>query len=111
MRWYIVACHYIFITGGCYSNPCLNDGLCSEVLDVDNPLAYRCSCPIGFTGYNCETRIDYCATQPCMNSGWCTSETTGFTCTCLQGFTGMILSIGVCILMKITIMATTIIII
>ena len=82
---------HLYRTGGCYNDPCLNGGLCNEVLDDNNPLAYRCSCPMGFTGVNCESTINYCASRPCKNSGWCTSMTTGFTCTCLQGYTGMTL--------------------
>ena len=79
--------HYHF-AGGCFSDPCMNGGECVDVFDVNNPLAYRCSCPMGFTGADCESRIDYCASQPCRHSGWCTSMTTGYTCTCLQGYTG-----------------------
>lgn len=68
----------------------MNNGQCSIVSDPTNILAYRCSCPFGFTGRNCETPIDFCANNPCMNRGWCTSGPTTFICNCLQGFTGMV---------------------
>ena len=55
-------------------------------LSVDQ---YQCSCPVGFTGVNCQTEIDYCSDEPCRYEGWCTSYRTGYTCTCLHGFTGM----------------------
>ena len=33
----------------CASSPCLNGGLCDNLLN-----SYRCNCPLGFTGTNCE---------------------------------------------------------
>ena len=33
---------------------------------------YTCSCPIGFTGRNCEQRVvDKCDEYPCRNGGQC----------------------------------------
>ena len=75
------------IIGGCHSDPCMNGGMCNNIgLSVDQ---YRCSCPAGFTGVNCETEIDHCENDPCRNEGWCTSGPSGHTCVCLQGFIGM----------------------
>ena len=44
-------------------------------------------CSDGFTGMNCETNIDDCATNPCVN-GTCTDLVDGYNCTCQAGFTG-----------------------
>ena len=64
----------------------MNGGMCNTIgLSVDQ---YRCSCPVEFTGVNCEIEIDHCSDEPCRFQGWCTSDQTGHTCTCLHGFTG-----------------------
>ena len=83
----IICTYYIYIIkGGCHSDPCMNGGMCNTIgPGVDQ---YRCSCPVGFTGVNCEIEIDHCSDEPCRFQGWCTSDPTGFTCTCLHGFTG-----------------------
>ena len=66
----------------------MNDGICNTIgSSVDE---YRCSCPVGFTGVNCQIEIDYCNNDTCRYNGWCTSDRTGYTCTCLHGFTGML---------------------
>ena len=49
---------------------------------------YECVCPEGWEGDNCERNIDYCATNPCLNDGNCTSNTKTYSCICLNGFTG-----------------------
>ncbi|XP_030844921.1 fibropellin-1-like [Strongylocentrotus purpuratus] len=36
----------------------------------------------------CETNIDDCSTNPCMNSGVCVDEVNSFTCNCAAGYTG-----------------------
>ena len=64
----------------------MNGGDCQTVgVSVD---AYQCRCPVAFTGVNCETQIDYCASDPCHNGGWCNNTLSGPVCDCLQGFTG-----------------------
>lgn len=68
----------------------MNNGICNTVgLSVDQ---YLCSCPVGFTGMDCEIEIDRCENEPCKNEGWCTSSPSGRTCTCLQGFTGTLVA-------------------
>uniref|UniRef100_H2ZD30 EGF-like domain-containing protein n=1 Tax=Ciona savignyi TaxID=51511 RepID=H2ZD30_CIOSA len=60
----------------CDSKPCLNNGVCTNVLS-----SYTCSCMPGFNGNNCQTNIDDCAANPCVN-GACTDGVNSYTCTC-----------------------------
>lgn len=42
---------------------------------------------IGFTGYYCETQIDQCQSNPCLNGGICRTLINSFKCDCPQGYT------------------------
>uniref|UniRef100_G3PUT6 Slit homolog 2 (Drosophila) n=1 Tax=Gasterosteus aculeatus aculeatus TaxID=481459 RepID=G3PUT6_GASAC len=71
----------------CLSNPCRNDGTCSN----DPVHYYRCSCPYGFKGQNCEEPIHACIGNPCQNGGTCHLKEGGggnFWCVCAEGFEG-----------------------
>ena len=48
-----------------------------------------CACVDGYTGVHCETDIDECASEPCLNGGTCADEPNGYTCTCPIAFTGV----------------------
>ena len=48
----------------------------------------QCRCQEGFTGHNCEARVDLCQTRPCRNGGTCESRDGYFLCHCPRGFTG-----------------------
>jgi hypothetical protein len=50
----------------CKSNPCLNNGKCSET----NSVSFKCECPTGFGGQFCE-KLDTCSTRPCGTDGVC----------------------------------------
>uniref|UniRef100_A0A8C3AZA6 Slit homolog 2 (Drosophila) n=1 Tax=Cyclopterus lumpus TaxID=8103 RepID=A0A8C3AZA6_CYCLU len=71
----------------CLSNPCQNDGTCSN----DPVHYYRCTCPYGFKGQNCEEPIHACIGNPCQNGGTChlkEGEGSNFWCVCPEGFEG-----------------------
>ena len=47
--------------------PCQNGASCYNTGDD-----YTCSCPIGFSGRNCEVRVENkCLESPCLNDGEC----------------------------------------
>uniref|UniRef100_A0A3B3QIX4 Slit homolog 2 (Drosophila) n=1 Tax=Paramormyrops kingsleyae TaxID=1676925 RepID=A0A3B3QIX4_9TELE len=71
----------------CLSNPCKNDGTChNDPVDF-----YRCTCPYGFKGQDCDVPIHACITNPCKNGGTChlkEGEVNNFWCVCADGFEG-----------------------
>ena len=70
---------------GCEANPCLNYGTCFN----DPIYVYRCECPEGYTGTQCEIFIGKCASAPCQNGGTCfPGRKNGFNCTCPEGVKG-----------------------
>ena len=89
----------------CLREPCENYMKCVSVLKFDSSAPFissqtvlfrpihpinglRCRCPPGFTGDYCETEIDLCYSGPCRNNGRCRSREGGYTCECLDDFTG-----------------------
>lgn len=89
----------------CLREPCKNYMKCVSVLRFNSsapfisspsilfrpihPIAgLRCRCPIGFTGDYCETEINLCYSNPCLNGGVCARREGGFTCICREDYTG-----------------------
>uniref|UniRef100_A0A4W3KIK6 Slit homolog 3 (Drosophila) n=1 Tax=Callorhinchus milii TaxID=7868 RepID=A0A4W3KIK6_CALMI len=73
----------------CLSNPCRNNGTCND----DPTEFYRCTCPYGFKGQDCNTPINSCINSPCQNGGTChvnEGEKDGFRCVCPEGFEGQV---------------------
>ncbi|XP_075790597.1 LOW QUALITY PROTEIN: slit homolog 1 protein [Pelodiscus sinensis] len=71
----------------CLSSPCQNQGTCHS----DPPAAYRCTCPRGYKGKDCDEPEDGCSRSPCANGGTCRppeQEGAGVTCLCAAGFEG-----------------------
>ncbi|XP_062864239.1 slit homolog 2 protein [Trichomycterus rosablanca] len=71
----------------CLSNPCRNNGTCTN-----HPIDfYRCTCPYGYKGQDCEETIHACISNPCQNGGTCNlkdgDENTHW-CVCPEGFEG-----------------------
>ena len=44
--------------------------------------------PLFSSGYDCETDIDDCERDPCMNGGICADGVNNYLCQCLDGFYG-----------------------
>jgi len=65
---------------------CLNGGTC-----IPDPAGYKCVCDRGFTGPECEIKLDPCEKNPCLNGGTCSMGVFhhyDHTCQCLPQFTG-----------------------
>ena len=62
--------------------PCQNNGTCVDLEDD-----YECQCIEGFTGDKCETNINECSSNPCIN-GKCLDGINEYTCQCNPGYYG-----------------------
>lgn len=70
--------------------PCQNGGTCKNTA----PDQYKCGCPEGFSGLNCEVVDNPCVTAPCDNGGVCRETGSSFYCSCASGWTGLTCSTG-----------------
>uniref|UniRef100_A0A8C0GUV2 Slit guidance ligand 3 n=1 Tax=Chelonoidis abingdonii TaxID=106734 RepID=A0A8C0GUV2_CHEAB len=71
----------------CLSSPCKNNGTCNN----DPVEFYRCTCPYGFKGRDCNMPINACIQNPCQNGGTChltEANKDGFSCSCPLGYEG-----------------------
>ncbi|KAI3383429.1 hypothetical protein SNEBB_005763 [Seison nebaliae] len=80
----------------CQTNPCENGGRC-QLIDMYN---YMCICLDGFSGKNCNNKLNYCSRyKPCVNGGTCIDEFSAsgmnlntiidkYRCVCSGGWTG-----------------------
>jgi len=63
----------------CADIVCEENGTCVEGL---------CECDAGYEGDSCETNIDDCDPDPCLNGGICTDGVDSYSCECVDGYTG-----------------------
>ena len=70
------------ISVGCGSMPCQYGSECIDLPDDK----YKCQCPQGYSGINCEIQPDYCTSNPCGRNGVCVSlpwdSPLPYFCTC-----------------------------
>ena len=85
----------------CNGNPCAHGSTCipfNDVTDLSSRYTgngngvsnsgFRCACRPGYTGPRCETNINECDPDPCMNGGTCLDGQNSFTCLCPLPFSG-----------------------
>ncbi|KAK3867232.1 hypothetical protein Pcinc_027289 [Petrolisthes cinctipes] len=71
----------------CGRSPCRNNGQCRD--DSSTPAGYICSCPVGYSGHDCENAPGVCTLiQPCTNGGACIGSGDQYICRCPLGFDG-----------------------
>ncbi|CAI4225023.1 unnamed protein product [Auanema sp. JU1783] len=72
-------------------DPCENEGICIWVWKKNT---YYCKCKAGYTGTNCEKKIEFdpCASAPCKNGATCQIKSDNkkptYECFCATGFGG-----------------------
>ncbi|KNC82457.1 hypothetical protein SARC_05249 [Sphaeroforma arctica JP610] len=57
-------------------------GTCDESNSV-------CDCTEDYTGIHCESPLEPCKTDPCLNGGICSNEALQTTCECVDGYQGV----------------------
>jgi hypothetical protein len=77
----------------CSSNPCLNNGTCSN---MNNDTSFECTCQDSnlFYGIYCENNLDLCQinnTNVCvsLSQGYCIMNGSQPMCKCLMGYSGV----------------------
>ncbi|CAG9855886.1 unnamed protein product [Phyllotreta striolata] len=73
----------------CDYRPCPDTKICLNTFEDNSTRdSYFCVCPEGYTGDNCEERINHCLISPCLNNGVCVNGFTNYTCNCSSMFYG-----------------------
>ncbi|XP_028413949.1 fibrillin-1-like [Dendronephthya gigantea] len=72
----------LFATTPCLSNPCLNGGICTDVVD-----SFECECPSEYRGNRCKIEdINECNRSYCHPNAECVNNMGSFTCSCWSGY-------------------------
>jgi protocadherin Fat 4 len=97
----------------CGNNPCMNNGECSNSIQVFTDVAisssqslvitapknnggFTCKCSDGFSGLYCNISDNNCQNNPCKNGGQCHTLPSGVDkCDCPSGWEGMVCDIDI----------------
>lgn len=67
----------------CASDPCQFNAACTDLL-----ADYRCDCPAGTQGKNCDD-INECSSGPCEHGGTCENKLNHYLCHCPREYSGI----------------------
>ena len=56
--------------------------------ELNFKITLSCTCPTLYSGTVCQFQTNNCASNPCLNGGLCQNTVFGFTCICLNSYTG-----------------------
>lgn len=71
------------LSDNCANHPCYNGASCNNGIN-----SYNCVCVSGYTGIQCNTRVDVCATATC--NGQCLADLNNkVVCICDKGYYGL----------------------
>nr|XP_055062297.1 coagulation factor X isoform X2 [Misgurnus anguillicaudatus] len=74
--------HVYFDGDACLSQPCLNGGVCKDVIGP-----YTCYCPAGFKGQSCEIVIpELCESENGGCEHFCSVKQKNVVCSCADGY-------------------------
>ena len=79
-----------------YRSFCVHSGMFAHILGYLSghfPVVYFLHVVLGVA---CETNIDDCASNPCLNGGTCYDLVNGYSCSCRQEFVGRTCSESMC---------------
>ncbi|RWS31437.1 Basement membrane-specific heparan sulfate proteoglycan core protein-like protein [Leptotrombidium deliense] len=80
------AVHRVESCETCETNPCLHNGICQEALSHKG---YRCICPSGFAGQECEDTGEVCYPGVCGTGKCANKQGGGYSCYCPFGKIGI----------------------
>lgn len=60
----------------------------SYTFSYEKASGYWCECKPGYTGFNCEVKINECEHNPCGSNGKCLDLVNKFECVCYPGYQG-----------------------
>lgn len=60
----------------------------SLIIFINDIFVISCFSP-GFSGKQCETNLNFCTSEPCLNGGECADSKYGFICKCSAPYYGL----------------------
>ena len=78
-----------------FSDYCVDQN-CNFGVCIGRFLGFDCQCDPGYEGELCETEIDECKSNPCLNDGLCIDLLNDFECECQPAYNGSYCEVDIC---------------